>query len=433
MPATPNRDLHLVPLETLERLRDLFEEVTGVPIVFIDHDGIPVTGVAEPLCFCGSLLNHQVPGTLCLRRRKWDEPELEVEQSLRRARQAGKVLQHRCRGGFRDTAAPIELEGQTIGYAVFARSLVTEPDLAHFRKLAVEGGMAPEVGEDVARHALIMTHERVAAIGEFLQVITQLVASAAYEALRAHQVLELEKLRDDLIHMIVHDLRTPLTSLIGGLQTIVDTEYDPEITHEFVPMAVDSAGTLLEMVNTLLDVNKLESGQMALDLGQVSFPAVVETALGQVAGLAREHGHDLVSALDPNCLPLHADGDKLRRVLINLIGNAVKFTPDGGTITVGSRCDGVSLEFWVQDNGPGIPPEYRERIFDKFGQIEGEGRRKKNSTGLGLTFCKLVAEAHGGRIWVESEPGQGSTFKVVIPVDGPPARPEGERALGGEV
>lgn len=423
MPQTPKRDIHLVPIETLERLRNLFERVTGVPIVFIDHDGLPVTEVAEPLCFCGSLLHHAVPGTLCLRRKQWDVPEPEVERSLRRERQAGKVLQHRCRGGFRDTAAPIELEGDTIGYAVFGRSLIAEPDLEHFRQLAVEGGMAPEVGDAVARHALVMTPERVAAIGEFLQVITQLVASAAYEALRAQQVLDLERQRDDLIHMIVHDLRTPLTSIIGGLQTVIDTDFDSEITTEFVPMSLDSANVLLEMVNTLLDINKMESGQMSLELAPVQVDSIVEQAIDQVRGLCAEHGHELVAELDETCPVLQADGDKLRRVLINLLGNAIKFTPDGGTLTVGSTCAPGEVRLWVRDTGPGIPAEYRERIFEKFGQVEGEGRKKKNSTGLGLTFCRLVAEAHGGRIWVESEEGKGSTFLLALPLA--TARPEG--------
>lgn len=415
MPTTPIHDIQLVPLETLERLRKLFETVTGVPLVFTDENGKPVTEVEEPLRFCGSLLSADTPGTICLRRKKWDVPEPEVEHAMRADGCGRDVVQHRCRGGFRDTAAPILVEGEIIGYAVFGRSLVEEPDLDRFRTLAVEGGMAPEVGESVARHALVMSRERITAVGEFLQIITGLVAGAAYETIRARQVLELEKLRDDLIQMIVHDLRTPLTSIIGGLQTVVDTDYDPEITQEFVPMAISGANTLLEMVNTLLDINKMEEGQMTLDLTEVQFSDVADMALEQVAGLAMEHQDRLQTALAADCPPVRADAEKLRRVLINLIGNAVKFTPDGGTITVGSKCDGSGLTFWVQDTGPGIPSEYRERIFEKFGQIDGEGRRRKNSTGLGLTFCKLVAEAHGGRIWVESEEGRGSTFLVFIP------------------
>lgn len=414
--AADLRSIHLVPQGTLDRLRTLFEQVTGVPIVFTDAEGRPVTALDDPLCFCGSLLHYEVPGTLCLRRKQWDVPEPEVESALRQESEGQRLLQHHCRGGFRDTAAPILLDGLCVGYAIFARSLVEEPDLERFRQLAVAGGMAPEVGEAVARHALVMSRERVAAIGEFLQIITELVAKAAYEAVRAQQVLELEKLRDDLIHMIVHDLRTPLTSIIGGLQTIIDTEFEDELTREFVPMSLDSANVLLEMVNTLLDINKMESGQMTLDVGPVPLGDLAEQALDQVRGLATEHGHTLVTALDSACPVLQADGDKLRRVLINLLGNAIKFTPDGGTITVGTTCRPDEILLWVRDTGPGIPEEYRDRIFEKFGQVEGEGRKKKNSTGLGLTFCRLVAEAHGGRIWVESREGEGSTFLLSLPL-----------------
>ena len=342
-------------------------------------------------------------------------PESEAEQALRAESQPGVAVQHRCKGGFRDTAAPIVVEEVTIGYAVFARSLVAPPDLERFRSLAAEGGMPPETGEAVAKAARVMSRERVASIGEFLQVITGLVAKAAYEAIRARQVLDLEETRDSLIHMIVHDLRTPLTSIIGGLQTVIDCEYAADVTTEFVPMAVSDANTLLEMVNTLLDVNKLEAGQMTLELAPADVRSLLETAVEQVRGLVVEHGLRLEEELDDSCATQSVDADKLRRVAVNLLGNAAKFTPEGGLITIGSHCDGEHLTVWVQDTGPGIPPEYRERIFDKFGQVAGEGRRRKNSTGLGLTFCKLVAEAHGGRIWVESEEGQGSRFILELP------------------
>lgn len=415
MAPNPSLDINLVPVETLGRLRRLFEAVTGVPLVFTDRNGKPVTEVDRPLCFCASLLSPDTPGTVCLRRHKWDEPEPEVEHVLRTAGAATTPLAHHCPGGFLDIAAPIQVDEQTIGYAVFARALPEEPDLERFRALAVKGGMAPEVGETVARHALVMSRERIVAVGQLLQVITGFVASAAYETIRAQRILDLEKQRDDLLHMIVHDLRTPLTSVIGGLQTVVDTDYDPEITREFVPMAISGANTLLEMVNTLLDINKLEAGQMTLDLAEVDFGQIAQTALEQVTGLAMEHGDHLQTALTPDCPPVYADGEKLRRVVTNLLGNAIKFTPDGGTITVGDRCDDTGFTFWVQDNGPGIPAEHQERIFEKFGQVDCHGRHARNSTGLGLTFCKLVAQAHGGRIWVESEEQKGSTFLVFIP------------------
>ena len=409
----------LVPVEALEHLHELFTSVTGVPMVVTDAAGTPITCVEEPLRYCGSLVCGQ-EATLCLRRAKWDVPEPAVEQALRAEQPLGKPHQHRCRGGFRDTAVPIVVAGQTLGYAIFARSLTAEPDLARFRELAAEGGMAPEVGEEVARAALVMPRERIGHIAEFLHIIAGLVATAAYDSLRAREILELEELRDSLIHMIVHDLRTPLTSIIGGLQTVADTAYDAEMTREFVPMALKSADTLLEMVNTLLDINKMESGEMELDLATVRPAEIAEAALAQVQDLAREHRHELTVALDPSCPPIRADASKLRRVVVNLLGNALKFTPDGGHIKLTVACTAPGVTLSVSDDGPGIPPEDRERIFEKFGQVQRRAPGRQPSTGLGLTFCRMVAEAHGGRIWVESEPGHGSTFFVFIPAGASP-------------
>ena len=114
-----------------------------------------------------------------------------------------------------------------------------------------------------------------------------------------------------------------------------------------------------------------------------------------------------------------ADGSLLRRVVQNLLGNALKFTPDHGHITIGMEPGAGRLRVWIRDDGPGIPVEYREKIFEKFGQVEARVSRQKYSTGLGLTFCKLVVEAHGGAIGVDSEVGEGSTFWFEIPVKGP--------------
>jgi signal transduction histidine kinase len=421
MPETAELQLdQLVAPDMLYRLRRQFAAVTGVPMAFTDRHGNTLTPIEEPLRFCASLV-HGVPGALCLRRTKWDVPEEELERVLLARGAEGKPVAHRCRGGFRDMAVPILVQGQVLGYVVFARSLIEEPDLERFRQLAIEGGMAPEQGEAVAKAALVMPRERIAQVAEMLQMLAGLVASAAYDSLRARQVIELEGLRDALIHMIVHDLRTPLTSIIGGLQTVVDVEYDPELTREFVPNALTSANVLVEMVNTLLDINKMESGQMELDLAPLDLRATAEAAVSQVLDLARTREQQLVNEVAEDCPGVVADGEKVRRVMVNLMSNAIKFIPDGGRIVLAAVCDDEGLLLAVSDNGPGIPEEYRERIFEKFGQVEGR-TSKLPSTGLGLTFCRMVAEAHGGRIWVESVVGEGSTFYVRLPRRSPSRR-----------
>jgi signal transduction histidine kinase len=181
------------------------------------------------------------------------------------------------------------------------------------------------------------------------------------------------------------------------------------------------------MINDLLDISKLESGGMALEYSSVVPREVAAEALRQVAGLGQDKEIQLVLRVEDD-RPFTADAAKVCRILVNLLGNAVKFTPVGGqiTLTVQPEPDGGSLRFSVQDTGEGIPEAAFEKIFEKFGQVESRKAGRKLSTGLGLAFCKMAVEAHGGRIWVESRLGHGSTFSFTLPRAAPrrgPATP----------
>jgi signal transduction histidine kinase len=170
------------------------------------------------------------------------------------------------------------------------------------------------------------------------------------------------------------------------------------------------------MINDLLDVSKMESGTLELDLQDINLFVPVEEALEQVQDLIRADNQNLIVNISHD-LPamLRVDEEKLRRVLVNLLGNAIKFTPRGGDITLAANPSEEGVHFSVTDTGSGIPEEAFERIFEKFGQVEQRQNAHKMSTGLGLTFCKMAVEAHGGRIWVESELKKGSTFFFTIP------------------
>ena len=227
------------------------------------------------------------------------------------------------------------------------------------------------------------------------------------------QMQALDKVKNDLTHMIVHDLRTPLTSLLAGLQTLEPSEQDREI----LDISLSGGQMLLGMINDLLDISKMEEGLMTLDKSPLSLKKLIEDAFQQVGWLAAEKELDIQADIVPSDIELHADAEKLLRVLVNILGNAVKFTPAKGHIKARARIDTAAAEVVVgiADSGEGIPKEAFERIFAKFEQVETRLAGKTKSTGLGLAFCKLVIEAHGGRIWVESEPGQGSTFFFTIP------------------
>ncbi|MGI9108062.1 MAG: PAS domain-containing sensor histidine kinase [Pyrinomonadaceae bacterium] len=236
---------------------------------------------------------------------------------------------------------------------------------------------------------------------------------------------ELEKLRDDLTHMIIHDLRTPLSSVMMGIQALEEAGDLNELQRQIMDITLRGGETLLGMISDLLSVEKMESGSMQLDFAVLSAAELVAFAVSQVASLAESKHLMLVQQIAADLPPLRGDENKLRRTLVNLLGNAIKFTPSGGAVTVEAHHskDGQSVVFSVSDTGEGIPPEAFGRIFEKFGQVASRQGGRIMSTGLGLTFCKLAVEAHDGHIGVESAPGQGSTFRFTIPLPSPSPEP----------
>ncbi len=226
---------------------------------------------------------------------------------------------------------------------------------------------------------------------------------------------ELEKLRDNLVHMIVHDMRSPLMGINGMLEIIkmqlADT-LDDQLVTDF-DEALTSGHSLQEMVSSLLDISRMESGEMPLERTAVDLRTVASDALTSLVSLVKQCN----VVYEPPAEPVDASCDReiTRRIIANLVSNAIKFTPRKGEVRIEFMPQPDGVKVTVSDTGPGIPPDYRERIFEKFGQVEGRQEGRKYSTGLGLTFCKLAVEAHGGRIGVDSEEGKGSTFWFTLP------------------
>lgn len=227
---------------------------------------------------------------------------------------------------------------------------------------------------------------------------------------------ELEDLRDQLTHMIVHDMRNLLTAVAASLKLLEAdlTGKLEERTARYLQSATRCTNDLTELINNVLDVSKMEAERMTLCIGDWSMVALVGEALEKLEG-TRE-GREITFSYPQQDLMVRADRDIMLRVVINLLNNAIKFTACDGLIAIKAEPMGDAVLFSVSDNGPGIPFEYREKIFAKFGQVETtESRKQRRSTGLGLTFCKLAIEAHGGRIWVESTVSVGATFYFRIP------------------
>lgn len=233
-----------------------------------------------------------------------------------------------------------------------------------------------------------------------------------------HDVTEersLERMRDDLVHTMVHDLRNPLTAIYGALALL-----DKRIADVLSPsqqqlweIAHSNTDRMLQLVNAILDMNRLESQQMPLEHTLISLADLVTDVLDTQLALAANKGLYLESDVPSTLPPVWADAGLIERVLHNLVGNAVKFTPAGGEVRVMARADTSDrsrLLISISDTGPGIPPEVQSRLFQKF----VTGQHAERGSGLGLAFCKMVMEAHGERIWLESSSESGTTFTFTL-------------------
>ena len=215
--------------------------------------------------------------------------------------------------------------------------------------------------------------------------------------------------------MIFHDLRSPLSNVISSLDVIqasLPGAKDQEIQDLF-DIANRSTVRIQRLTKSLLDINKLESGRAITNLEEVKPDDLIHYAKQALITSSDAKKQTVSLNIPPDLPQIHADRDMLERVLINLFQNAIKFTPSKGHIEIGVEIDGQSIRFWVQDSGPGVDPEYIDRIFDKYTRIHPDERIK--GLGLGLAFCRLAVEGHKGRIWVENLPEGGAKFTFTIP------------------
>ena len=214
-----------------------------------------------------------------------------------------------------------------------------------------------------------------------------------------------------------HELRTPLNAILGYTELIVDQIYGKasEKIRGVLERVQKSGRHLLGLINDVLDLSKIEAGQLALSLSDYSFQDAVQSVVTSVESLAKEKGLRLSVEVAPK-LPIgRGDERRIVQVLLNLVGNAIKFTDAGAVKIRVNVVDGAFIAA-VSDTGPGIPKSQYERIFEEFQQVDGSSTRAKGGTGLGLAIAKKIVGLHGGRIWVESVVGEGSTFSFSVPV-----------------
>jgi PAS domain S-box-containing protein len=225
----------------------------------------------------------------------------------------------------------------------------------------------------------------------------------------------LETLREDLGAMIYHDLRSPLSNVLTSLdmmKTILPLDQD-ETLKSILAIVDRSASRVHRLVNSLLDINRLETGQSITDLQEVAIQELVAEVIEVVQPVMDSKSQRLVVDLDGEPR-IWVDQDMIRRVLVNLVENAVKYSPLDTDVTIRTEQRDGEIVFRIMDQGPGIPPEMREAIFSKFTRLQGENMPK--GIGLGLAFCRLAVEAHGGEIWIEGREDGGSVFLFSLPI-----------------
>jgi signal transduction histidine kinase len=275
---------------------------------------------------------------------------------------------------------------------------------------------------DIATHGPY-THPVIPYWNTVVRLVFFSLAVVALSALRtAYRRLGVsEALRDDMTNMLVHDLKNPLvTARMAWRQIARGCEAQGGADHgtgELLRMVENSHQRMERLVSDLLDVARAEGDELPLALAPSDIQAVVRASVADAA--AWRDAEELVvrAHYEPEAVIVTIDADKVRRVVDNLLANAIRFTPAGGRVEVlVSRRDG-EVYVTVRDTGKGIPRELQERIFDKFSQVEAQRGGQRMSVGLGLAFCRLVVEAHGGRIWVESSPGEGSAFTFALPIE----------------
>jgi signal transduction histidine kinase len=281
---------------------------------------------------------------------------------------------------------------------------------------AMDAGLAQIASGDFSRRVDIPNRDELGALAANLNRMND-------ELGRLYRELETaSRHKSEFLANMSHELRTPLNAIIGFSEVLDDRMFGElnEKQTEYVRVILTSGRHLLSLINDILDLSKVEAGRMELDLGTFNLRMALENALTLVRERAMRRGLALDLTVDETLEDVVADERKIKQVLLNLLSNAVKFTPEGGRIDVRALPANDTVEVSVTDTGVGVAPEDQEAIFEEFRQV-GQAARKREGTGLGLALARKFVELHGGRLWVKSEVGHGSTFTFTLPVR-PPCR-----------
>ena len=307
-------------------------------------------------------------------------------------------------------------DAEVVRYA--ERELAGAVGAASARVLVASVVQEEPLGIDEVMHILDETSQVIAYSHQLEQKSRELEAASAELRAANARLQELDRLKDDFISMVSHELRTPLTSIRAFTEILHDNPaLETAERTRFLSIVIKETERLTRLINQVLDLAKIESGNAEWHEAELSIREVIEDSIAATSQLFEERGVRLAIALAPDVPPILADRDRLVQVMLNLLSNAVKFcSADGGEVAIALRREGSVVRVDVRDNGMGIGRETQAMIFEKFRQGGDTMTGKPQGTGLGLPICRQIINHFGGRLWVESEIGKGSTFSFVLPM-----------------
>jgi signal transduction histidine kinase/putative methionine-R-sulfoxide reductase with GAF domain len=397
--------------------------------------GQAVSSTLELETVLTSIASHAVQLTGAAGGAIYEYDEESEEFHLRASHQIEKEFVETLR------ASPIRLGGGALGQAATSRAPVEVADIFDEREISAtrirpvlrQLGYRSLLAVPLLREGRIMggltIYRRTA--GNFPPEVVNLLQTFATQSVlaiqnarlfreieeKSRQIEAANRHKSEFLANMSHELRTPLNAIIGFSEVLGERMFGElnEKQAEYTEDILSSGRHLLSLINEILDLSKVEAGRMELEVTMFDLPLAIDNARTFVRERAAKHGINLDVTVDERLGDFVGDERKIKQILLNLLSNAVKFTPEGERIGINARQADGSVEISVSDTGIGISPEDQAKIFEEFRQVGGDYAHKREGTGLGLTLAKKFVELHGGRIWVESQVGKGSTFSFTLP------------------
>jgi len=456
-----DQPFQLAELLDINAFRDVcasFVDLYKIGIKIFDADGLKLIDIRVGSGdWCAYIFQNSEGRRKCTnlvaRIKQFNYPELE----------GGEVVEQKCFSGLKYVLMPIVYGGDMLGRVVYGPFLPAElsaPDEEVYQfPDDFDANQLWKYGEKIRRAPdemiikILNNFRRVIDTITFIAMKALMTQQLHLESITSsyneiqeknrelrtsyEQLQALDRMKSNFLAMISHELRTPLTSVIGYSEMLLEGmagDLNDE-QNGYINTIKDKGESLLELITSLLDMSKIEAGAMQLHLSAIDVPGLLESASSYVVPQANKKRVQLQLRAGDDLPALYADADKLRQCIVNLLGNAVKFTPEGGWIQLGAEVfRGIRryapeagrfgppeerfLRIVVRDNGIGIPSGHIDKIFNSFYQVDNTITREYGGTGLGLAIVKRFMEAHNGEVWVDSEQGQGTVFSLLIPLDG---------------